>query len=224
MKRLKIILSGLVFSILLGCETLPQRDPDFAPTQATDLHPPQQANGAIYQSGYDMRLFEDQTAKRVGDILIITLDENTNAQKSADLGTSKDNLTSVTAPNFAGVDPSLLFGNDLSATLASNHQFKGSGQANQSNRLRGRISVSVVAVLPNGYLKIRGEKRITLNDGNEFIRIAGIVRPVDIDASNIISSSQIADATIMYTGDGALANSSKLGWLSKIFQSPIFPF
>jgi flagellar L-ring protein precursor FlgH len=171
-----------------------------------------------------MRLFEDQTAKRVGDILIVTLDENTNANKRADLDTAKDNLTSMTAPNIAGIDPSLLFGKDLSATLASNHKFKGAGQANQSNSLRGKISVSVVGVLPNGYLKIRGEKRITLNDGSEFIRISGIVRPVDINASNIISSSQIADATIMYTGDGAIANSSKLGWLSRIFQSPVFPF
>jgi flagellar L-ring protein precursor FlgH len=63
-----------------------------------------------------------------------------------------------------------------------------------------------------------------LNDGSEYIRLSGIVRPIDVSASNTISSSKVADATIMYTGDGAIANSSKLGWFSKFFLSPAFPF
>ncbi|MCK5888736.1 MAG: flagellar basal body L-ring protein FlgH, partial [Methylococcales bacterium] len=83
---------------------------------------------------------------------------------------------------------------------------------------------TVVAVLPNGNLRIRGEKRVTLNDGSEYIRLSGIVRTVDIDASNTILSSKVADATIMYTGDGVVADSSKMGWFSKLFLSPFFPF
>ena len=65
---------------------------------------------------------------------------------------------------------------------------------------------------------------MTLNDGSEYIRLSGIVRTVDIDALNTIKSSKIADATIMYTGDGAVADASKLGWLAKFFLSPVFPF
>ncbi len=214
----------LSLSVLVGCEALPKRDPAFAPVQAVDLRPSQQTNGAIYQAGYDMRLFEDHTARRVGDILTVILSENTKAKKKSDLGASKKNSTSVTAPNIMGVDPSIIFGNDLSATLASEHDFKGKGQANQSNSLNGDISVTVVHVFPNGNLRIRGEKRITLNDGSEYVRLSGIVRPVDIDASNTISSTKIADATIMYTGDGAVADSSKVGWFSKFFLSPVFPF
>ncbi len=220
----KIFILSLALIPLIGCETLPKRDPNFMPVQASDLQPPRPANGAIYQSGYDMRLFEDHTARRVGDILTIRLDENTQAMKRADLDAAKDSSISATAPNIAGIDPSLLFGKDLSATLASSHEFEGEGQANQSNQLRGDISVTVVAVLPNGNLKVRGEKRVTLNDGNEYIRLSGIVRPVDINASNTIFSSQVADATIMYTGDGALADSSKMGWFSSFFLSPLFPF
>jgi flagellar L-ring protein precursor FlgH len=82
----------------------------------------------------------------------------------------------------------------------------------------------VVDVFPNGNLKIRGEKRVTLNDGNEYIRLSGIVRPIDIDASNVILSTKVADATIMYTGDGSVANSSKMGWFASFFYSPVFPF
>ena len=216
----------VVFSLsaLVGCGGLPKRDPDFSPVQAVDLRPPQQSNGSIYQSGYDMRLFEDHTAKRVGDILTITLDEDIEAKKKADLDATKKTSTSVTAPNIAGIDPSILFGSDLSATLASEHDFEGEGEANQSNSLTGNISVTVVEVLPNGYLKIRGEKRMTLNDGSEYIRLSGIVRPIDISAANTISSSKIADATIMYTGEGAVADASKMGWFAKFFLSPIFPF
>jgi flagellar L-ring protein precursor FlgH len=169
-------------------------------------------------------MFEDHTAKRVGDILTIALDENTQAKKSADLDTEKESETSASAPVLMGLDPSVIFGNDLSATLASAHKFEGEGEANQSNSLTGNISVTVVDVLPNGNLRIRGEKRVTLNDGNEYIRLSGIVRPVDIDDTNTISSNKVADATIMYTGDGAIADSSRVGWFSRFFLSPLFPF
>lgn len=224
MNSIKILLLAITFILVIGCEALPKRDPAFAPVQAVDLRPPQQNNGAIYQSGYDMRLFEDHTAKRVGDILTVKLEENTIAKKKADLDTEKDNSISVTAPNIMGVDPSMIFGTDLSATLASKHEFEGKGQANQSNSLSGDISVTVVDVFPNGNLRIRGEKRVTLNDGSEYVRLSGIVRTVDIDATNSISSNLVADATIMYTGDGAVADSSKIGWFAKFFLSPIFPF
>lgn len=215
---------SVVFSVLVGCESLPKRDPAFAPAQAVDLRPPQVANGSIYQSGYDVRLFEDHTARRIGDILTVKLAEKMAAKKKSDLATAKDNSISATAPNIAGIDPSLLLGKDLSATLASNHKFGGKGEAKQSNSLTGNISVTVVDVLPNGNLKIRGEKRVTLNDGSEYIRLSGIVRTIDIDASNTVLSSKIADATMMYTGEGAVADSNKMGWFAKLFLSPVFPF
>ncbi len=224
MNTYKIIFIFLILGVLAACESLPKRDPDFSPVQAVDLRPPIQANGAIYQAGYDMRMFEDHTAKRVGDILTINLEEQTQARKVADLEVEKGNSISASAPVLLGLDPSILFGNDLSATLASSHEFEGEGEANQSNSLSGKISVTVVAVLPNGNLRIRGEKRVTLNDGNEYIRLSGIVRPVDINESNEISSNKVADATIMYTGDGTVADASKVGFFAKFFLGPLFPF
>ncbi len=215
----------IVFSMLLtGCEALPKRDASFAPTQAMELELPKNNTGAIFQAGQSMSLFEDLIARQMGDLLTVKLEEDTQAKKKADLDTTKDNSISVTAPNVAGLDPSLIFGTDLSSTLASNHEFEGEGEANQSNSLQGDISVTVVRVLPNGNLVIRGEKRLTLNDGSEYIRLSGIVRPVDIDETNTISSSKIADATIMYTGDGSVADASKIGWFARFFLSPAFPF
>ena len=209
---------------LMGCETLPKRDPVFTPVQPVDLRLPPQMNGSIYQAGYDMRLFEDLTAKRVGDILTVKLKESTQAKKKSDLDVEKDNSVSATAPILSGIDPSFIFDKDISAKIASGYKFEGEGEANQSNELSGDITVTVVAVYPNGNLKIRGEKRVTLNDGNEYIRLSGIVRPIDIDESNVILSTKVADATIMYTGDGTLADASKMGWFARFFYSPIFPF
>jgi flagellar L-ring protein precursor FlgH len=209
---------------LMGCEALPKRDPGFTPVQPVDLRLPPQTNGSIYQAGYDMRLFEDLTAKRVGDILTVKLKESTSAKKKSDLDVEKDNSVSATAPILSGIDPSFIFDKDISAKIASGYKFEGEGEANQSNELSGDITVTVVAVYPNGNLKIRGEKRVTLNDGNEYLRLSGIIRPIDIDESNVILSTKVADATIMYTGDGTLADSSKMGWFARFFYSPIFPF
>jgi flagellar L-ring protein precursor FlgH len=94
------------------------------------------------------------------------------------------------------MDPSVVMGDALTNQITAKRNALGNGQANQSNSLTGSISVSVVEVLPNGNLKVRGEKRVSLNQGNEYLRVSGIIRPIDISATNTVSSSQLADATI----------------------------
>lgn len=222
--RLTYSILAVVLSLSEACTPIPQRDPAFAPVAPADLRPPVQNSGSIYQSGYDMRLFEDHTAKRIGDVLTITLLENTQAKKADDLKTKKDNQMSVSAPTLFGMAASVLSGQNLETKLASTKEFTGTGAADQSNSLSGNISVTVVDVLPNGNLSVRGEKRVTLNQGDEFVRLSGIVRPVDINSSNIITSDKVADVTIMYVGEGAMADASKMGWLGRILQSPWFPF
>ncbi|MFA5985043.1 MAG: flagellar basal body L-ring protein FlgH [Methylococcaceae bacterium] len=220
--KLGIILLGPLLT--LACSPLPKRDPAFAPVQSSALQPPAQNNGAIYQSGYDLRLFEDLKARRIGDILTIRLSERTQANKDANLDASKDTSVSVSAPTIFGVTPATILGQDVQTELKSAHSFKGAGTADQSNSITGDITVSVVDVLPNGDLRVRGEKRVTLNQGDEYIRLSGIVRTVDIDTSNTIPSAKVADATIMYVGDGLVADSNKAGLLTRIFNSPWFPF
>jgi flagellar L-ring protein precursor FlgH len=225
---MKAYLTGCAFvlGVLLqhACTPLPQRDPAFATVPPSDIQAPVQSNGAIYQAGYDMRLFEDNKARRIGDILTIRLDEQTQAKKKSALDSNKNNDITVSAPTLWGVASSTIFGHDVETNLKAEKKFEGDGQANQSNSLTGDITVTVVDVLPNGNLKVRGEKRMTLNQGDEYIRLSGIVRPVDISSGNIISSDKVADPTIMYTGNGAMADASKMGWLSRILFSPWFPF
>jgi flagellar L-ring protein precursor FlgH len=82
----------------------------------------------------------------------------------------------------------------------------------------------VVEVLANGYLRIRGEKRIGMTGGNEYIRVSGIVRPEDIDPANRVDSTRVADATLVYVGDGQTSMASRMGWLAKFFISAMMPF
>ena len=112
---------------------------------------------------------------------------------------------------------------DLSASIGQNSAFKGQAKADQSNSLQGNISVSVVKVLPNGNLLVRGEKWIMLNNGNEYIRITGLVRPEDVSSENSVSSQRVANARIYYGGTGDLANTQEQGWLTSFFNGPWWP-
>lgn len=222
MKQYQLIAIASLSVLVSACENVPVRDPDFAPVAPVHLRPPMQVSGSIYQSGYDMRLFEDRSARRVGDILTVLLAEDTRANKRSDMNASKKAEIDATIPSIWGLGASLL-GQDLKASGSASDSFKGSGGATQSNSLRGDFTVTVVEVLPNGNLKIRGEKRVTLNRGSEYVRLSGMVRPADIDTSNTVLSTKVADATIQYTGDGAMADASKAGWISRFFLSPFFP-
>ena len=115
-------------------------------------------------------------------------------------------------------------GLDLGVSVSGNRGFDGSADANQSNSLTGSITVTVAEVLPNGILAVRGEKWITLNQGDELIRISGLVRADDIGPDNTVLSTRVADARITYSGNGAFANASQPGWLNQFFLSPLWPF
>lgn len=221
-RRLELLV--LLPLLLSACSTpLPKREPSFSPVAPADLRPPPNSTGSIYQAGYDVRLFEDPTARRVGDVLTVTLNEQTNSSQRTKNKDEKKDSVSVSLPALFGLG-SLLFGGDMSTAMESEKKFNGNGDNSQNNVLRGAITVTVVEVLPNGNLRIRGEKRIGLNQGDEFVRLSGIVRPADISSSNMIDSQKIADATFMYTGEGATADASSQGWLGRAFNSPWFPF
>ncbi|MEW5056374.1 MAG: flagellar basal body L-ring protein FlgH [Cycloclasticus sp.] len=226
---MKIINLICLIVLLPGCAMMdnmakPRHDLEYAPAKQLSYQVPQNNNGSIYQAGYEVRLFEDIRARRIGDILTINLVEKTDATKESDTDIKKDNTTNISVPTILGaLDPSFKALN-LNSALSSSNAFTGESESTQKNSLSGSITVSVIDVLPNGYLKIRGEKRVRLNQGNEYIRVAGIIRPTDINPDNSVESTKIADATIMYTGEGALADANKIGWIARFFISAVFPF
>jgi len=114
-------------------------------------------------------------------------------------------------------------GNGAGLTAGTNRTFSGTGNAAQSNSFTGSLAVTVIRVFANGNMEVSGQKEITLNNGNEYVRVKGIVRPEDISATNVVSSNRLADAQIRYTGSGHLADTSKPGWLSQ-FMRAVSPF
>jgi flagellar L-ring protein precursor FlgH len=237
MKRLLTLLPLvlILMGLLSGCQTTgPKRDAAYAPIRPVSPPPMPTGNGSIYQAGYEMIWFEDIVARRVGDLLTVTLVENTQANKSATTSTGKSTEFSMANPTLFGSTPQFNTpgiiplasnrDNTLAFGLSSSGDFKGDGSSTQSNALSGNITVSVVEVLPNRSLYVRGEKRIGINQGYEYVRLSGIVRPQDITPQNTVESTRIGDPTISYVGEGALADANSMGWLTRFFNSALSPF
>jgi flagellar L-ring protein precursor FlgH len=100
---------------------------------------------------------------------------------------------------------------------------KGTGAADQQASLSGSVAVSVVEVMPNGNLVLRGEKQLALTEGSEVIQVAGIIRPDDVAPNNTVQSRRLANAQIAYRGTGDLANATKAGWGTSALLK-IWPF
>ncbi len=180
--------------------------------------------GAIYAAGPGLNLYGDRRAREVGDLLTITLVENTMATTSATTAISKQSSVDVGTPTVFGA-PVTLGGKDiLGASAEAERDFAGKGNSAQSNRLQGSVTVTVIQRLPNGNLVVQGQKNLRLNQGDELVQIQGVVRSADIAADNTISSSKVADARIAYGGRGAVAQSNAIGWLGRFFNSALAPF
>ncbi|HWI87268.1 MAG TPA: flagellar basal body L-ring protein FlgH [Sphingomonas sp.] len=178
------------------------------------------ADGAIFHttSGY-APLTSGARAAQVGDILTILLVEKTQAVKSNSASTDRSSSLSLTPP----ITGPLSFLKKTSIDASGGGTFDGKGAAQQSNQLSGEISVTVAAVYPNGTMLVHGEKLLTLNRGDEHIRISGLVRTADIDFDNRVLSTRVADARITYAGTGPIARATKQGWLTHFF-SILSPF
>ena len=209
--------------LVAGCVHTPPVD-DYLATAPEPIPYAAGTNGAIYQAGRDVTLFENSIARRVGDTVTINLVESTAAQKSSSTTTEKKTDIDIAGVKLGG-KPVTVNGTDvLAATMNNKKSFDGSGDSQQSNRLLGDITVTVAERLANGNLVVRGQKWIGINQGKEYIRIQGVIRPIDILPDNTIPSSKVASALISYGAQGALADANKPGWLSRFFNSPWTPF
>ncbi|WP_456309220.1 flagellar basal body L-ring protein FlgH [Serratia proteamaculans] len=220
MNKTFLLLAALL--LLSGCESLPyavhKDDAEFAPP--SDVSTPTAAirGGGLYQTNYNWSLTQDRRAYRVGDILTVLLDESTQSSKQAKTNFGKKNEVELGVPSVAGKTL-----DQLSGSVSGNRNFNGNATSAQQNMLRGSITVAVHQVLSNGVLVIRGEKWLTLNQGDEYMRVSGLARSEDIGRDNTISSQRIANARISYAGRGALSDANSAGWLTRFFNHPLFP-
>lgn len=224
MKITKSLLFVITLLTLASCASPKRGDIEFAPAKPVQRTGPVEHTDSIYQLGSAWLLHEDIKPRRVGDMLTVTLEEKTDAKKSSDTKTNKATTGTITATSVLGA-PVTRNGNETVATdIASAYDFAGGNDSAQSNSLKGSVTVVVVNVQANGNLEVQGEKWININQGEEFIRLRGIVRPSDIKPDNTISSERIANVEIQYSGEGSISNANKPGWLTKILNGPWMPF
>ncbi len=193
---------------------------DFTVARPLPLPVASPATGSIFQAsdGY-AALYEGWRARKVGDPLTIVLVERTAASKSSGSKLDSTGSGSITPPTTG---PLNLFSR-ADATISGGRNFNGAGAADQANSLSGEVSVTVAEVYPNGTMLVQGQKRVTLNRGDEFLKIKGLVRTADVDRDNRVLSTRVADAQISYTGKGDVARAGRQGWLSRFF-SVVSPF
>ena len=214
----RIFSIGLVMlgSCLSGCNVMPPQamthSPQFEPVYPLQQVRPPLATGAIYVGRQSDSWFGKGRNFQVGDVITVLLNESTQAARSQ-VGTITRNSTNdMLSPGLAVLGNKLggvMKGVDFSKTDIAN---KGTGSADQTASLTGSVAVSVVEVMPNGNLVLRGEKQLALTEGSEIIQVAGIIRPDDVAPNNTVQSRRLANAQIAYRGTGDLANATRAGW------------
>ncbi len=212
----KIFSVVLLSSFVSGCQTQVEERAslDFEPSMPNlATKQPKNAYGSIYSNSQSGLFATDRRASKIGDILTVALSENFSASKSQSAKSAKKGAMKFDLPNImtAGADDGLF-------DSTSDQSFDGSGSAGQNNSLKGELSVTVTKVFSNGNMEILGQKKLTLNNGDEYIRLVGIIRPEDITNQNVVQSSRIANAKISYTGAGDIADTSRKGWFSKFID------
>jgi flagellar L-ring protein precursor FlgH len=208
--------------LLAGCATQGPFStppaPDYEPMALPRAVPTAVSGGGVFSTD-TVSLTSDARAYRVGDVVTVILQETTQASKKAGTTFNKGANVALSPLGALGkLFPST--GIDASADRG----FKGDSASTQQNALSGAVTVVVQEVLPNGLLRVAGEKRLTLNQGEEYVRLKGLLRAADIDADNQVSSLRVADARIAYSGNGALAEANNPGWLLRFFIGALIPF
>jgi flagellar L-ring protein precursor FlgH len=186
--------------------------PDFARVYPLASEQNRPATGGIYGNRQSDAWFGRGRNYQVGDLVTVLLNESTQAARSQKTDVSKD-ATNTAIP--AGVATRLtkqiplLTGVDLNASKTTS---TGTGTADQKASLSGSVTVTVIEILANGNLVVRGEKKLGLSEGTEVIQVSGVIRPQDIGPNGTVQSLRLANAQISYRGSGDLAVASKPGW------------
>ena len=211
-----IIVLATVFTSSCASHVEDRASLDFEPIITENMNLPNNNSnsGGIYNESSGGLFATDRRAGQVGDILTIALSEDFTASKSQSATSAKSDSFKVDLPNL--LDPA---GDQALLDSGAETSFSGTGSAAQTNSLRGEISVTVMRVFSNGNMEIMGQKKLHLNNGNEYVRLSGMIRPQDISANNVVQSSRIANAKIAYLGVGDIADTGQKGWLSRALAS-----
>ena len=227
MKTLRPLFIVSALALLQGCATEPvdmvlRPSPEFQPVYPLASDRPKIATGGIYSNRQSDAWFGRGRNYQVGDIITVLLNESTQAARTQNTDVSreaKNSLPSGASAQVGKMSP-FLDGVNLNDNRTSS---TGKGKADQQASLSGSVAVSVVEILANGNLVIRGEKKLGLAEGTEVIQVSGVIRPEDIGPNSTVQSRRLANAQIAYRGSGDLANATRAGWGTTLMHK-FWPF
>jgi flagellar L-ring protein precursor FlgH len=202
--------------------TVLRPSPEFAPVYPQSNDPNMPATGGIYASRQSDAFFGRSRNYRVGDIITVILNEQTQSARTQNSDISRESRSSLPSGmnTWAGNIIPQLDGINLNQNTNAS---KGTGKADQTASLVGSIAVTVVDVLANGNLVVKGEKKLGLSEGTEVIQVTGIIRPEDVGPNSTVQSRRLANAQIAYRGAGDLANAARVGWGTSLMHR-FWPF
>jgi flagellar L-ring protein precursor FlgH len=227
----------VMISFLAGCAAFPLSTSDVPEIKRIreprfpDYNPPKTAEGSLWSEMRGISLFPDRRARKIGDIVIVRIVEDPEAELNANTSASRSSTVNAKL-KFLGYMKALAEKNSrlaqipgeddlINATLGSKSDGKGS--SDRDGHVKAYISAVVVGVLPNGNLYINGKREIKINHETQYIALSGIIRPEDVSPSNEVASTYVADARICYSGIGPLADKQKPGWLGRVLDH-VWPF
>ena len=224
--RYSLLVLIILSFIAAGCMQTVRPDNVFVPLQEK----PQPAAGCIWQGENDKSmLFTDKKARYVNDIVTIIVSEVAAGGNKASANTSRTTNTSASITSLLGLENDIIasflpkVSGNLGLEGGAANSLKGAGDTSRNTSLTAKISARVIRVLDNGNLVIEGRRQVTVNADDQFILITGIVRPEDITTENTVASQFVADARILYTGEGIIDDKMRPGWLTRVVDW-VWPF
>jgi len=227
MIALRLLALAAIVYLLQGCATEPvdmvlRPSPDFQPVYPLASDRPKVATGGIYSNRQSDAWFGRGRNYQVGDIITVLLNEATQAARTQNTDVSRESKNSLPSGMNTKIGSMSPFLNGIDVT-ANNNSSKGAGKADQQASLSGSVAVTVVEILANGNLMVRGEKKLGLSEGTEVIQVSGVIRPEDVGPNSTVQSRRLANAQIAYRGSGDLANATRAGWGTTLMHK-FWPF
>ena len=172
-------------------------------------------------------MYSDARARRIGDIVVVQIVENSSANKEAKTEADREYSTDSSITDLLGLplDRSSVLGYGLtpSVSASSTSEFEGEGKTSRKGMISGTVSARVERILPSGNMVIRGKKQTRVNSEHQYIIISGIIRPDDISVNNTIQSTYIADMQLDYYGSGIVGDQQSKGFIARALDK-VWPF
>ncbi len=233
-----VLLAVAVPMLMAGCSTTTKSGPVVKQNRTEPIVTPPlytspvMAEGSLWSDVEGVRLYTDRRAKRIGDIVKVSIVEDPEANVNANTKTSRNSGVSASQLEILGwmtqlgrmyPDIAQKAGTDNLITANLGMSFDGKGSSDRDGHIKAYVPAEVKQIFPNGNLLISGQREIKINLETQYVSVSGVIRPEDINQFNEIASSSIASAKIAYSGSGPIADKQRPGWLGRVLDY-VWPF